>query len=175
MGSASLYPSSRLRPLQKSKTVAQARDPIVLSAMVAAVEDAGLFEPMPDDARAALLAGGCKGMNRALEAIESVRFAVHHDLKALSYEFPQVSQPAISRLLKLHAACGLDAAFFADRYVRPPGVSRRPFHRACRPCGTRRGFPSSPPGPGFFAAMGFGVHGSPGPPLGFLGGTPRCS
>ncbi|MBR1193956.1 hypothetical protein [Bradyrhizobium sp. AUGA SZCCT0160] len=107
MGFAALYPSYELRTRalrkpagresgglngvilvaatsrQVSKTVAQPGDPVVLSAMVAAIKGAGLFESMPDDARSAPLAGWCKGKNGALKAIESVRFAVHHDLKSL--------------------------------------------------------------------------------------------
>jgi hypothetical protein len=74
----------RVSPISEiSKTIAQPGDPIVLGAMVAAIEGAALFESVPDDARPAMLAGWRKGMNGTFEAIESMRRAVHHDLKCL--------------------------------------------------------------------------------------------
>src|SRR5678815_5999867 len=41
------------------------------------------FDAVADDTTAAVGARGCQALNRALEAVEGVAVAVHHDLKAL--------------------------------------------------------------------------------------------
>jgi hypothetical protein len=64
-------------------SVAQTLDTLALGAVVAAVERAALLEPVADDPDAAVLAGRRERVDRALEAVERVRFAVHRDLKCL--------------------------------------------------------------------------------------------
>jgi hypothetical protein len=51
--------------------------------MIAAVKDAVFFEPMPDNAYSTMFASWCEGMNGALETVECMRRAAHHDLKRL--------------------------------------------------------------------------------------------
>jgi hypothetical protein len=81
-----LFPGQRrqhLRPDHPLKTIAQAGGTLALSAMVAAVKDTGLLEAVSDDANSTMFASWRKGMDRALETIESMRCAVHDDLKRL--------------------------------------------------------------------------------------------
>lgn len=51
--------------------------------MVAAIIGAILFQTVSDDPRSTMLARRRQGMNCALETIERVRFAFHHNLKSL--------------------------------------------------------------------------------------------
>jgi hypothetical protein len=77
-----------IEPLRKvcsfaSQPIAQIGHAFLLSAVVAAIIGAILFKAVSDDARSAMLARRRQGMNCALETIERVRFAVHHNLKSL--------------------------------------------------------------------------------------------
>src|SRR5262249_35637137 len=63
--------------------VAQAGDAHDLGAVLTAEERAVLLQPVPDDMDAAVLAGRCQRVDRAFEAVEGVRRAVHAHLKRL--------------------------------------------------------------------------------------------
>jgi hypothetical protein len=58
--------------------------------MVAAEKGSVLLEAVSDDATSALLTTRGQGMDRALEAIEDVLLAAHHDLERLVVIVPAV-------------------------------------------------------------------------------------
>src|SRR5918995_6668297 len=78
--------SRRARPTRCSDAlnpVTQSGYAGLFRAVVAAIERAAVFQTVPDDTRAAMLAGRGKRVDRAFEAVECVRLAVHDDLKRL--------------------------------------------------------------------------------------------
>src|SRR5262245_52370727 len=61
--------------------VAQLLHALVLGAVVAAEHPVVLLQPVADDARAAMGAGGRQRLDRALEAVEGMGLAGHHHLE----------------------------------------------------------------------------------------------
>ena len=73
----------RSRREQRLHAVTQSRDPILLGAVIAAVESAFFFQTVSDDPNAAMPAGRRQGVNRALETVKRVGLAPHNDFEGL--------------------------------------------------------------------------------------------
>ena len=73
-----------IKPLgRRSIPIAETLDAFLLGAMDAAEDGAVVLDPMPDDAAAAMRAGGRERLDRAFEAVEDHGAAAHGDLEAL--------------------------------------------------------------------------------------------
>jgi hypothetical protein len=68
--------------------IPQSLDPLLLRAMVAAVELTLVLKPVPDDADAAMLAHRSQRMDCAFEAVISVGLTAGRDLKCLVVVVP---------------------------------------------------------------------------------------
>jgi len=90
--SSRLWPSRRGAPpsvvpmgsnLRDSGAIPHFGDPCFVSATGAAIKGPICLYPVADNLAAAVIANGSKGMNRAFEAIECMRYAGGYDLKSL--------------------------------------------------------------------------------------------
>ena len=67
----------------RSIPIAKTLDAFLLGAMDTAEDSAVVLDPMPDDAAAAMRAGGRESLDSAFEAVEDHGAAAHSDLEAL--------------------------------------------------------------------------------------------
>src|SRR5690606_33070349 len=70
-------------PPPPSSAIVQFGDPLLLSAMGAAIEHPALLQPVADDAAPAVLAPGCDRLDGAFEAVEHVGLTVEDQLEGL--------------------------------------------------------------------------------------------